>query len=146
MSALNPIRKSVQGQVASLYRHKFLGVTWCVYCGEAATGRDHVIPMLWAATALQLDTSGFRTLRRWLVTVPACSSCNSIGADRVFASLSQKREFIQKNLRTKLRKMASVRWDEDELAEVGYHLRTHIVAKQNEYDRLRRRAYWPRYK
>lgn len=48
-----------------------IGDRWCVYCGEDATDADHLVP---------LPVTG-RRLRRWVPTVPACSSCNGTLSD-----------------------------------------------------------------
>lgn len=48
-----------------------VGDRWCIYCGEDATDADHLVP---------LPVSGPQ-LRRFVPTVPACSSCNGTLSD-----------------------------------------------------------------
>lgn len=88
----------------------------CVYCGESATDKEHVIPR----------ASGLPT---WVV--PACSECNTIACASVHDGLLAKKRHIQSRLRKRhARSLRVPYWDEDELAELGDSLRGAVLAHQ----------------
>lgn len=61
----------------------------CVYCGDLATCRDHIVPYLYSGTSTK-RRSGFDPGR----TVPACAICNSTLSSKLFQSWEERCHFI----------------------------------------------------
>lgn len=97
----------------------------CIYCGESAGTRDHVIPVSYGP-AIQ-----------WLV--PACKECNLILGSNAFFTVWERREFVHSALIRKYKKLLSRRmWSKLEIEEVGISLQKSIVAK-NYHQRVAQR-------
>ena len=131
---------------SSVYHHKFKNVRWCIYCGEPATCRDHVMPL---AVATRLDLSDPRVVKRFrslLVTVPACHDCNAVVSDIFdFKSILDKRRLVKQLLAKRLAKqVAGTSWTRKEAKKkLKRTLRTTILEKQARAERARRRLWWP---
>lgn len=98
----------------------------CHYCGEPATCYDHVIPY---------SLVGHNTL-----LVPACDECNGLLGARLFQSLGEKKSFIARALAKRHAVDLRMRvWTETEIMELGYTLRTVILAGLENANRVRRR-------
>lgn len=129
---------------SSYYRHKFAWLQLCVYCGEPATERDHVLPVSIAA-GLDLRRAGVRReVRGGLWTVPACGECNRIAGGVAFTSILGKRRYIQRRLRKRYqRDLAAVMWSPEELEELGPTLRSAVESRLQRVIRLQLRLSWP---
>lgn len=66
----------------------------CVYCGDPANSRDHVIPLSKGGNSLPENI------------VPCCRLCNSLARDNAFPGIEEKRRFI---LEAKQRYIANYR-------------------------------------
>ncbi len=95
----------------------------CFFCGEIATGLEHIVPQVY------MDGAGD--------TVPACQECNSTMCHLAPESVEQR---IQHLYRTYVRKYQLDKripeWDDAEMAELGPTLRSAISYKMN----IRQRA------
>jgi hypothetical protein len=65
---------------SSIYNHLYKIVSWvdrisCYYCGDRASGYDHVPPMAWVES---LGSSTFRENGVDFLKVPCCTHCNSV--------------------------------------------------------------------
>lgn len=68
----------------------------CIYCGDPATDRDHVIPVAWKAAPRHYDCH----------TVPSCADCNQkILRDRLIFTVEERAEFVLKELSKRLAKV-----------------------------------------
>ena len=100
----------------------------CVYCGEASSCLDHVIPYSYTSALSSGRRSGsadpgFR--------VPSCAQCNSILGDRIFANLVERKEYVNRRLKVRLeRYSATVAWDESEMGGLGPNLRHSVEVMQ----------------
>lgn len=106
----------------------------CVYCGDPAGTRDHLIPR-----------AGADFQRRTLVaTVPACGSCNSIlGAFHEY-NVTRRRQRVHERLATRHKKVIEApRWLDGDYEEMGYILRNAVEAMQNKRDYILARMDWP---
>jgi hypothetical protein len=92
----------------------------CIYCGDAASDRDHVVPVY------------YRSVRTYETdTVPACRDCNSaILSNRPLFTVEDRRAYVAGALRRRLAKTRSVEWTDEELADLGPALRTAVEADQ----------------
>jgi hypothetical protein len=116
-------------------------LTPCVYCGMTADTRDHFVPQSWRAMFMFWREGAWEDAPD---TVPCCRQCNSIAGATPFATLVEKREYIQGRLRDKHAKLlASPFHSEDELDEMGTSLRTHIERRETQRLRLLMRLSWP---
>jgi hypothetical protein len=96
----------------------------CAYCGERATLKDHVIPRAYLSPQSSRKRNGSSDPG---FKVDCCSHCNAILGDRIFHSLVERKAFVYKRLKVKLRGHSSrVVWDEEEMAELGPNLRSSV--------------------
>lgn len=95
----------------------FSGQTICAYCGDPATGRDHVIPV----SAQHVHRKRVMELNGpW---VWACQDCNSALSNRHFDSFKRRCEWAAWRLDSKA---APVQWHHWELKPLDYTLRTYV--------------------
>ena len=111
----------------------------CAYCGDRATSKDHVLPVVYSNAHPDMPTER----RDLLFTVPACRQCNSIASGRVFDSLGEKRAYIHDELRRRNRKLLeSQSWSDEDLKELGPSLRRRLLAQRRRRERLVARLAW----
>lgn len=138
-------RQSDERAIAYLYRHRFRNLSFCLYCGDTATHRDHVFPV---SVAAHIDWKSERTFyeyRRLLITVPSCSECNILAHNDLFGSFAEKRKAIHDRLRRKHKKLLSMPlWSEEELDDLSHSLRASVEGSQEALRKLHRRLSWPR--
>lgn len=72
---------------------KCIGDTKCVYCGDIATGVDHIIPIAFVAANYDFFKD------KQLILATCCRRCNSLLHDRVFKSFEEKRAWAQEKLK-----------------------------------------------
>ncbi len=95
---------------------RFRDLCMCVYCGEHATDREHVVPKSLGGS--------------W--TVPSCRECNSLIGASLQPSLSERRKVIARKVKARYRKVLRVpEWDREEVSELGPILRL-AIAEMNE--------------
>lgn len=99
----------------------------CVYCGEPADEREHVVPRC----------ANFPT---WIV--PACGECNRAAGGMIFDGIVAKKRHIQKALARRYAKvLRTPEWDASELDEMGVTMRRaiadHLAAKRIVQGRVR---------
>lgn len=106
----------------------------CVYCGEDATTKDHLLPRSWTGEAE----------RRIAIWVPACRECNSAINAAFAPSMTMRRDiahkFIAKRYAAALRTLDRT---PSELREFGKSLRAQIVKGMAEKKRTQARLSWP---
>lgn len=95
----------------------------CIYCGDTATDRDHVLPVSF--------THGYRV---FIGTkhVPACRSCNNIAGPAVFKTAKDKAAHIAGRLREKsARLLQTPHWDEAELLTMSPTMAASIKSRRS---------------
>lgn len=106
----------------------------CVYCGRSAYTVDHLIPKPWSGGAK----------RGFVATVPACGTCNSLLADALTWSITERRALCKYRLRRKFIKvLRTVDRTPDELREYGPTLRREIRAAMESKREVERMLAWP---
>ena len=70
----------------------------CIYCGRSAGTQDHLLPRQWSG----------ETKRTYVVTVPACGTCNNALNDTLTWSITERRMICHYRLRRKFRKALEV--------------------------------------
>lgn len=106
----------------------------CVYCGEYADTRDHLLPVTYTG----------RAVRRHVLTVPACRQCNSFIGDASAPSITERRAIAHSSLRRKrFRVLQSFDYTDDELEEFGLTMRSSVLRARVEKDRLLKRLAFP---
>lgn len=112
----------------------------CVYCGEVANSRDHFIPRAFQQRIEQLGWA-----KKGRLIVPACIECNSTAGSKVFRTITEKRAYIHGQYRRKYRKLLEAPvWTNEEIAELGPVLRSHVVAATQAVEIVKARLRWPR--
>lgn len=106
----------------------------CVYCGEYADSRDHLLPVTYTGKAV----------RRHVLTVPACRQCNSFIGDASAPSVTERRAIAHSSLRRKrFRVLQSFDYTDDELEDFGHSMRSSVLRAREEKGRLLRRLAFP---
>lgn len=143
MRSKEQTRRHYIQQTAYLYKRKFKGVTWCVYCGDHADTQDHVFPVSVAANIdwVNMNPRVRKNLNPLLVMVPACEQCNKLAGAYVPSSILEKRQYIHKKLQQRIKKFP--RWAEDEINELGKNLRGLVLKEIKERNHLEMRRWWP---
>jgi hypothetical protein len=89
----------------------------CLYCGQWADTRDHLVPTAVAD----------RQVRHSVPAVPACHECNCLLSDRFLPDVKARRLFIAQRLAARYQKLLRIpEWAPADLAELGPKLRRHI--------------------
>jgi hypothetical protein len=89
----------------------------CTYCGQMASGYDHVPPLAYVAGLADVE-DGLRSIRPR--KVPACAECNCILGAQLFMTQETRRRHVKEKLRKRYAKFVSMpKWDDDELAELS---------------------------
>jgi len=95
----------------------------CVYCGSPASERDHVPPLS------RVDDYRSLMLKKEIyIKVPSCVQCNGIGASILDDTFLDRVERIKSKIAEKHKKKISYpEWDEEDLAELDYELKTKVL-------------------
>ena len=106
----------------------------CVYCGRSGYTKDHLLPRHWSGDAK----------RHFVVTVPACGTCNSLLSDTLTWSITERRAICHARMRKRFHPvLRTIDRTPAELAEFGPTLRAHIedgMARKAEVERM---LAWP---
>jgi len=118
----------------------------CYYCGLPATGIDHVIPQALLREFLFFQGEGLDYPSDVkFYRVPSCKQCNSALGSRMFRTMADRRQAVKDYLQRKYAKLLrSPDWSEDEMAELGKTLRSHIRGRMALKTLVRQRIAWPR--
>ena len=107
----------------------------CVYCGELASTRDHLLPRNFTGNADRLRVP----------VVPACNECNSTLNQVHIPDVMERREYLQNKYRTKYKSFLKVIWyGEVDLLEFGPQLRYMILKRMSQHITVMARLSWPR--
>jgi hypothetical protein len=94
----------------------------CIYCGQQATGYDHVPPLAYVAALADTDA-----LDVPLHKYPACPECNSFLGSTLILTLKARRAYVRGKIEGKYRSFLQMpRWDEEELNELDPDFAEHI--------------------
>jgi hypothetical protein len=106
----------------------------CTYCGEPATGRDHLLPKPLTGAAL----------RHEVLTVTSCADCNGRINDFPSACVTGRRERAHASIRrTKAKTLAIPLKTPAELRAMGPTLRSAAIAHNRKREWLLTRLSWP---
>lgn len=112
--------------------------TPCVYCGEYASEREHVIPYSWMQN--QKRTMGI-VENFWTWIVPSCGECNRTAQAMLFGTVKQKRRYLQERIKAKYSEsFVHEAWSDEEIEELGPSLRQYVGAIQAREETARLRA------
>ena len=97
----------------------------CVYCGQSPETKDHVPAV---STAWAFGTDYFRSRGIPLLVYPSCQECNStLGAFSSRFDLKGRAIYVYEKYRKKYaRVIEQLEWEEEELEELDYSLRSYI--------------------
>jgi hypothetical protein len=106
----------------------------CVYCGDYAGTRDHLLPV----------THTGKAVRRHVRTVPACRQCNSFIGDAYAPSITERRSIAQSSLRRKhFRLLRSFDYTDDEMDDFGHAMKSSILRAREVKEKVLRRLAFP---
>ena len=97
----------------------------CVYCGIAANGLDHIIPVSY-------ENNGRKgaSYAKELV-VPCCSECNNRLSNFFLPTIAERAEYLIGAYNKKYKKILKLpTWTKEELKKLGPSLRKTIMANQ----------------
>lgn len=113
----------------------------CVYCGELATDREHVVPYWFVEGLISARKGEAEGLWTWVV--PSCSECNSIAGPLLFVTPSQKRKHIREHLAAKYSsEIDGPAWSDEDYEDLGPGLRQFVQTSQARAEVLRARVAW----
>lgn len=97
----------------------------CVYCGQSAEAKDHVPAV---STAWAFGTDYFRSQGIPLLVYPSCQECNAtLGAYSRRFDLRGRAAYVYEKYRKKYDRVMNQReWEDEELEELDYSLRSYI--------------------
>jgi hypothetical protein len=97
----------------------------CYYCGVPADSKDHVTPR---ALKSMIGNEIENPVRSTAFTVSSCRECNSALNCGVYETLTDRKFAAKEHIRKKYGKYLKIpEWTEDELAELGHSLRSHVL-------------------
>jgi len=117
----------------------------CYYCGQRADSIDHIIPqtMLRMLASLADIEITRHLLRNRALKVWACRECNSLLSDSLQESLRERKNYLKIRLLQKYHKLLAIpKWEDNEIEELGYTLRTHIEASIRAKEYIKKRLAW----
>ena len=108
---------------------------FCIYCGFAAEASDHVIPVSRQTVGRRLAQGPF---------VPACFLCNTIILNRrLFPTFRNRLAFVGGWYERRLKgRSAGDLWSNEEIAELGYGLKTAVLSATQRYQSMQTRLWW----
>ena len=120
-------RKEAVSKFDHLYKHIYgeRGQFYylCVYCGEPASERDHVPPI----TRVD-DYRNLHLENELFLKIPCCRECNNFGADILDDGFLSRVERIKDKIARKYsRFMSKSDWDDDEVEELDFTLKTKVL-------------------
>lgn len=102
----------------------------CIYCGRSGYTKDHLFPRRWSGD----------TRRAYVVTVPACGTCNNVLGDVLTWSITERRAICHYRLRRRYRSvLRTIEFGESDLDEMGPNLRTFVeesIEKKRAVDQM----------
>ena len=112
----------------------------CIYCGDMATSEDHVPALEWLYA---LGTAYFQAKGISPLLVPSCKRCNGWLGPKPYHSIRQRKGYIASRLRALSQKILdSPKWEQDEIEEMGFMLRTILNDREAVKEYLVRRIDW----
>jgi hypothetical protein len=106
----------------------------CVYCGDRADQRDHLLP----------EPLTGKAHRRHVLTVPACGPCNRAISDYPSACITDRRRVALRAMcRRHLARLATRDWRPEEVGEFEGRLREHVTGAMGRKAALLARLAWP---
>lgn len=101
---------------------------------------DHVPPLVMVHA---LGQSHFEACHIKLYLVPACRECNSLLNNNGSTTVMQRKIFIKGRLRKRYAKYLEMgRWEQEELEELGWGLRTVVESGASIKEWVQRRLAW----
>ena len=107
----------------------------CVYCGQVATDKDHLLPRNWTG----------ESMRKKVPVVPSCAECNRVFLNDVYEPDVQNRRIIcHQKMRLKYaRALSTILYADRDLKQFGSQLRTVIVKQMEKHVAVKERLSWP---
>ena len=98
----------------------------CYYCGQVATGIDHVTPR---SIKERLSEDIENPVHARTMTVPCCHECNSALGARIYddGTLNDRKHAAKAHIRKTYKKFLKIpTWTESEIRELGYELENYV--------------------
>ena len=104
---------------------------YCFYCGDPATGLDHMPPLFY------MDSLSLGYIKKNKIScalLPCCTECNLKGGNKMHLTVMDRLLFLESTYEKHFKKMKSL-WSADEIDELGPSLRSFVIAKQEKINR-----------
>lgn len=106
----------------------------CTYCGIAANGLDHIIPVLYNNVSRKSASYAKH------LVVPCCNECNISLTSFYLPSIAERAEYLLELYKVKYKKLLNrPDWSDEELEEIGDTLRRKIKANAKLKENLNQR-------
>ena len=130
-----PARQGYLERMSVAYVYPDYPTEDCVYCGELATDKDHLLPRHWSG-----DSDRAR-----VPVVPSCAECNrNFLRDTYEPDILSRRKICQDKIKNKYKaSLKKILYADEDLRQFGPGLRTSIIQQIAKGDQTRRRLAWP---
>ena len=130
-----PARQGYLERLSVAYVYPDYPTEDCVYCGEPATDKDHLLPRNWSG-----DSDRAR-----VPIVPSCAECNRIFLNDTYEpDVIARRKICQEKIKVKYKaSLKKILYVEEDLKQFGPQLRASIRQQIARGEQTRRRLAWP---
>lgn len=106
--------------------NKIVGMD-CIYCGESAECRDHVIPFCYNNSTGKRKEIDYHSEN----VVPACNECNGYLGSQFITNIAERALYLANRLKIKNKKLLKTPdWSKEELEDLSANMRNTIQALQ----------------
>jgi len=99
----------------------------CIYCGERAAHRDHVIAYSYNSSNRKRTAKDYPCDE----IVPACQECNLLLSNFYLPTIAERAAYLAKTVTKRNKKvLESPDWAKEDIKELGYGLRKNIQSMQ----------------
>ena len=111
-------------------------MNYCIYCGDIAETKDHVIPYSFIG---KVDRKKNRSPYTNSIgeTVDSCLECNMLLSNKMLITVKDRTKYLFEKVKRRYRTLiVSKDWNQDELDELGYGLKTSVLERIAQKDRI----------
>ena len=121
-------RKRAVREIGQLYkRAKGFDLAKCAYCGDLRQALDHVPPISYAYSSI--DIPKFLKNGGAFLLFPVCDCCNQLLGAKTLISYAERVQWLYKKYAELI---IETSWSEEELEEIGRGLKTMILAYEKQ--------------
>jgi hypothetical protein len=110
----------------------------CLYCGEPPNCQDHVIPFSYYSMKKRIKAGSSEGVK-----VKACMECNTLLSSKYFPNIVERIDDVKSSIYRRNKKVLKNKpWDDDEIDELKYTLKTKILSAETKRREVKQRIDW----